>query len=84
VVPFVIHGDAAFSGQGWSPSTLNLGGLADYDTGGTIHLIINNQIGYTTRGRAVAAPRSNCTAQAQMLDIPIFHVNGTTRSRACT
>ncbi len=75
VVPFVIHGDAAFSGQGLIAETLNLGGLADYDTGGTIHLIINNQIGYTTEARQGRTPLY-CTGQAQMLDIPIFHVNG--------
>ncbi|MDP1826725.1 MAG: 2-oxoglutarate dehydrogenase E1 component [Archangium sp.] len=75
VVPFVIHGDAAFSGQGLVAETLNLGGLADYDTGGTIHLIINNQIGYTTEAAQGRTPLY-CTAQAQMLDIPIFHVNG--------
>ncbi len=75
VVPFVIHGDAAFSGQGLIAETLNLSGLADYDTGGTIHLIINNQIGYTTEAAQGRTPLY-CTGQAQMLDIPIFHVNG--------
>ncbi len=75
VVPFVIHGDAAFSGQGLVPETLNLSGLDAYDTGGTVHLIINNQIGYTTEARQGRTPLY-CTAQAQLLDIPIFHVNG--------
>ena len=75
VVPFVIHGDAAFSGQGLIAETLNLSGLPDYDTGGTLHLIINNQIGYTTEAAQGRTPLY-CTAQAQMLDIPIFHVNG--------
>lgn len=75
VVPFVIHGDAAFSGQGLIAETLNLGGLSEYDTGGTIHLIINNQIGYTTEPHQGRTPLY-CTGQAQMLDIPIFHVNG--------
>ncbi len=75
VVPFVIHGDAAFSGQGLVPETLNLSGLDAYDTGGTINLIINNQIGYTTEAKQGRTPLY-CTAQAQLLDIPIFHVNG--------
>ncbi len=75
VVPFVIHGDAAFAGQGLIAETLNLSGLEGYDTGGTIHLVINNQLGYTTDGKD---GRSSvyCTGQAAMLDIPIFHVNG--------
>jgi 2-oxoglutarate dehydrogenase E1 component len=75
VVPFVIHGDAAFAGQGLVAETLNLAGLDAYDTGGTIHLIINNQIGYTTEAAQGRTPLY-CTGQAQMLDIPIFHVNG--------
>jgi 2-oxoglutarate dehydrogenase E1 component len=75
IVPFVIHGDAAFSGQGLVPETLNLSGLKAYDTGGTVHLIINNQVGYTTEAEQGRTP-VYCTGQAQMLDIPIFHVNG--------
>ncbi len=75
IVPFVIHGDAAFSGQGLIAETLNLGGIKAYDTGGTVHLIINNQVGYTTEAEQGRTPLY-CTAQAQMLDIPIFHVNG--------
>ena len=74
-VPLVIHGDAAFAGQGLVAETLNLAGLDAYQTGGTIHLVINNQIGYTTEARQGRTPLY-CTAQAQMLDIPIFHVNG--------
>ena len=75
VVPFVIHGDAAFAGQGLIAETLNLSGLQGYDTGGTIHLVINNQLGYTTDAKD---GRSSvyCTGQAAMLDVPIFHVNG--------
>lgn len=75
VVPLVIHGDAAFSGQGLIAETLNLAGLAAYDTGGTIHLVINNQIGYTTEATQ-GRTSLYCTSQAQMLDIPVFHVNG--------
>jgi 2-oxoglutarate dehydrogenase E1 component len=75
VVPFVIHGDAAFAGQGLIAETLNLSELPAYDTGGTIHLVINNQLGYTTDAKD---GRSSvyCTGQAAMLDVPIFHVNG--------
>jgi 2-oxoglutarate dehydrogenase E1 component len=75
IVPLVIHGDAAFSGQGLVPETLNLSGLDSYDTGGTLHLVINNQIGYTTEAKQGRTPLY-CTGQAAMLDIPIFHVNG--------
>ena len=75
VAPLLIHGDAAFVGQGLTAETLNMEGLRAYDTGGTIHLVVNNQIGYTTlpsQGRSSVY----CTAPAQIVDIPIFHVNG--------
>jgi len=75
IVPLLIHGDAAFSGQGVVAETLNLMSLKGYNTGGTIHLVINNQIGFTTNpedGRSFIY----CTGFAQMLDVPIFHVNG--------
>ncbi len=75
VLPLVIHGDAAMAAQGVVAETLNLSRLRGYDTGGTVHLVINNQLGYTTDpedGRSSIY----CTAVAQMLDIPIFHVNG--------
>jgi 2-oxoglutarate dehydrogenase E1 component len=75
IVPLVIHGDAAFSGQGLIAETLNLAGLPSYDTGGTIHLVVNNQIGYTTEAEQGRTPLY-CTGMAAMLDIPIFHVNG--------
>jgi 2-oxoglutarate dehydrogenase E1 component len=74
-LPLVIHGDAAMAGQGVVAETLNLSRLRGYDTGGTVHLVVNNQLGYTTLPQD-ARSSIYCTAVAQMLDIPIFHVNG--------
>jgi 2-oxoglutarate dehydrogenase E1 component len=74
-LPLVLHGDAAMAGQGVVAETLNLSRLRGYDTGGTVHLVINNQLGYTTLPED-ARSSIYCTAVAQMLDIPIFHVNG--------
>ena len=75
IVPLLIHGDAAFAGQGIVAETLNLSQLAGYKTGGTIHLVINNQIGFTT---LPSDARSTCypTDIAKMLMVPIFHVHG--------
>ena len=75
VVPLLIHGDAAFIGQGVVAETLNLSLLRAYTTGGTIHVVINNQIGFTTAVRDARSTRY-CTDITRMLRCPVFHVNG--------
>jgi 2-oxoglutarate dehydrogenase E1 component len=75
VIPVLVHGDAAFAGQGIVAEVLNLSQLPGYRTGGTIHLVVNNQIGFTTLP-ADARSSDYCTDIAKFLEVPIFHVNG--------
>ncbi|KDO20700.1 oxoglutarate dehydrogenase [Saprolegnia parasitica CBS 223.65] len=75
VMPLLLHGDAAFSGQGVVYETMHLSELENYDTGGTVHVVVNNQIGFTTDPKNSRSSQY-CSDVGKAMNVPIFHVNG--------